>query len=180
MLNKIFILIITTICLSMFGGCMGGTKLTKDKIIQLVLDSEELLDKAVEELYGLDEYVILVSNTKFRPIGEVGFEGLYTSGITNYESVTKPLNNPILYDLLKDGKIRSIGISRAGRTDFFPDETDQIQFDCKNRGVFDWYEGFYYSKMMNPSHFMVQNGKTQSRKARVGLFMVPIIITQKK
>ena len=48
----------------------------------------------------------LVANTKFREIDEADFEGLYTSGTVDRKNVKKPLDNPILYELLEDGRKR--------------------------------------------------------------------------
>ena len=109
------------------------------------------MNKAVTELYSLDEYVDTVANAKFRPRDGINFEGLYTSGIITSEDITnphskhviKPLDNSILYELLEDGKITCIDIYKP---DVGFGITDHLKFDYKNGGIFDLYEGFYYSK----------------------------------
>ena len=128
---------------------MGSNQLTKPQIIQLMLDNEELLNEAVMEIYGLDEYIRFIANTKFRSTSDVDFEGLYTSGTLDSKNVTAQIDNSVLCELLKDGRIRMISIRRIG-SKIHPGETDQIRFACNGRGVIDVYEGFYYSKYNKP------------------------------
>jgi len=145
MLKRIFIFFTAIICLFIFGGCIGRPRLTKEQIIQFVMDNEELMNKALTEISFLDDYIFLVANTRFRSIDPLGLdiEGLYTSGTIDSRNATKSLDNPILYELLKDGSVRSIGIRRAE-----PDlgRVDKITFNFNGRGVWDRYQGVYFSK----------------------------------
>lgn len=129
---------------------MGRTRLTTDQIIQLAYDNVELLNKAVVEIYNLDESIFGIANTRFRqppPTAEIDFEGLYTSGTVDNRNVIKPLDSPVLYELLIDGRIRSISIERVDG------EISQIIFTCRGRGVVDRREGFYYSPNNEPYWF---------------------------
>jgi len=143
---------VVVISLLTLRGCMGRftSTLNKEQIIQFVLDNEELLNQAVEEIWGLDERIHVVANTRFRPRPGIDFEGLYTSGTIDGQNVTKPLDSPILYELLESGQIRSIGISRACLT---RGTTYQIQFAFNVRGVWDRYGGIYFSKNDVPISF---------------------------
>jgi len=138
------------VCLLILRGCMGRNTLNKDQIIQFVLDNEALLNQAVEEIWGLDNYVSYVANTRFRPRDGLDFEGLFTGGIISSEYVTTPLDNPILYELLEDGRVRSIAIRRP---DPIRGTTYQIQFAFNVRGVWDRYGGIYFSKNDEPTTF---------------------------
>jgi len=137
--------IVITIGLLMLRGCSSGNTLNEDQIKQFVHDNEELLNRAVEEIFGLDEHVSRIAHTGFSRLGPeegFGFEGLYTGGVIGSEYVRKPLDNPILYELLQDGRIRSISIRRndpAHRT------TYQIQFAFNVRSARYRYGGIYFS-----------------------------------
>ena len=145
MFRKFYILVTVVICLFILGGCMGRTGLTKDQITQLVNDNLELLNNAVLEIYNLDESIFLIANTRFRnPPVDVDFRGLYTSGTIDGRNVVKPLDSPVLHELLKDGRIISISIRRADG------EINQIVFGCRGRGIFDRYKGFYFSPNNEP------------------------------
>jgi len=150
MLKKLLTIVFVIISLFMLGECMGGDRSSRDQIIQFFLDNEEFLNKAVAEIENLDEYVSYIANTRFRPRDGLGFEGLYKSGIVDAINVTTPLDNPILYELLKDGIIRSISIRRA---DPIRGTTYQIQFAFRTRGFWDRYEGVYFSKNDEPTTF---------------------------
>ena len=135
------------------GGCMNRTHLVKDEIIQFTIDNEALLNKAVEEIWGLEEYVSRIAHTSFsriRPREGFDFEGLYTAGVVDSEYVRKPLDNPVLYELLKDGRIGSIGIRRPNA---FQDTTYHIQFTFNVRGIWDRHGGIYFSKDDEPLLF---------------------------
>ena len=142
--RKIIILTVTAICLLMFTeGCMFKLFYTKKDIIQFVLDNEELLNEAVVEIYNLDEYVRVVANTRFWASEEIeGYNVWYTWGILDSKHVEEPLDNPILNKLLRARIITRIEINRAGTPH---DGTDQLKFWCRGRGIWDRYEGFYYS-----------------------------------
>jgi len=144
------VIAIVVLCLLILRSCTGGTTLNRNQIIQFVLDNEELLNQAVEEIWSLDEHVHVVANTEFRARPGIDFEGLYTSGTLDSQNVIKPLDNPILYELLKDGGIRSISIRRA---DPIHSTTYQIQFAFNVRGVWDRYGGIYFSKNDEPITF---------------------------
>ena len=109
-----------------------------------------MANQAVAEIWGLDEHIHVVANTRFRSRPWIDFEGLYTSGSVGGENVTKPLDNPILYELLKDGRIRSISIRRNDR---IRGTTYQIQFSFNVRGIWDRYGGIYFSKNDVPISF---------------------------
>jgi len=150
MLKKKYIAAAIILCLLIFGSCIGRNTLNKEQIIQFVHDYEELLNKAIEEIWGLDAHVSIVANTRFRSRPEIDFEGLYTGGVISSEYVIQPLDNPILYELLSDGRIRSIGITRAN---LHRNTTYQIQFAFNVRGVWDRYGGIYFSKNDEPILF---------------------------
>jgi len=139
-----------SIFLLMLRGCMARAPLNRDQIIQFVLDNEELLNQAVEEIWGLDEHIHVVAHTRFRSRPWVDFEGLYTSGTIGNQNVTKPLDNPILYELLQDGRIRSIGITRPNAN---RGTTYQLQFAFNVRGAWDRYGGIYFSRNDEPILF---------------------------
>ena len=146
-------IIIIVIFLFVLRGCTDRTTLNRDQIVQFVLDNEELLNQAVVEIWGLDEYVSHIAHTEFsgiRPRDGFDFEGLYTGGVTGSEFVRKPLDNPILYELLKDGRIRSITIRRNDR---IRGTTYQIQFAFNVRSAWDRYGGIYFSKNDEPILF---------------------------
>jgi len=132
---------------------MGRNTLNKAQIIQFVLDNEELLNQAVEEIWGLDEYVSRIAHTRFTRLhsrDDFDFEGLYTGGVISPEYVIKPLDNPILYELLQDGRIRSISVRRL---DLTRGTTYQIQFAFNVRSAWDRYGGIYFSKNDIPISF---------------------------
>ncbi|MCL2405327.1 MAG: hypothetical protein FWC92_07250 [Defluviitaleaceae bacterium] len=152
---KKIIPVIATIVLIIFWtllirGCMGRNTLNKDQIIQFVLDNEELLNQAVEEIWGLDNHIHVVANTRFRPRPGTDFEGLYTSGTLDGQNVTKPLDNSILYELLRDGRIRRIGISRPNP---HRGTTYQIQFAFNVRSARYRHGGIYFSRNDEPILF---------------------------
>jgi len=146
----ITVVIAIALCLLMLRACIGRNALNKDQIIQFVLDNEELLNKAVDEIWGLDGYVSYIASTRFRPRDGLDFDGLYTGGVISGEYVTKPLDNPILYELLKDGRIRSITINRY---DPLLGTTYQIQFAFNVGGIWDRYGGIYFSTNDEPTSF---------------------------
>jgi len=138
--------IVIAICLLMLRACTSGPTLNKDQIIQFVLDNEELLNQAVEEVWGLDEYVSRIAHTGFTRLhrrDEFDFEGLYTGGVIGSEYVIEPLYNPVLYELLGDGRIRSIAIRRNNLT---RGTTYQIQFAFNVRTTRYRHGGIYFSK----------------------------------
>lgn len=148
MLRKFYVPIVLAICVFLLGGCMGRIGLTKDQIIQLAIDNMELLNEAVVEIYNLDKSVFGIAHTRFRdPPTEVDFEGLYTSGTVDGRNVIKPLDSSVLYELLRDGRIRSVSIRRING------EINQIIFSCRSRGFSDRREGFYYSPNNEPFWF---------------------------
>ena len=149
-MTTITIIVVIVVLLLILRSCTGRNALDKDQIIQFVLDNEELLNQAVEEIFGLDEHVRYIANTRFRPRDGLDFEGLYTSGTFDSQNVTKPLDNPILYELLEDGRIRSITIRR---NDPIRGTTYQIQFAFNVRSVWDRYGGIYFSKNDVPISF---------------------------
>jgi len=138
------------ILITLLRGCMGHGTMNKRQIIQFVLNNEELLNQAVEEIFNLDSSVHLVANTRFRSRPGIDFEGLYTSGTVGSQNVIKPLDNPILYELLQGGQIRSISIRSASTT---RGTTRRIQFAFNVRGVWDRYGGIYFSKNDEPTSF---------------------------
>ena len=77
----IAIIVAIVALLLILRGCMGRNALDRDQIIQFVLDNEELFNNAVEEIWGLDEHVNFISNTRFSPGSELDFVGLYTIGM---------------------------------------------------------------------------------------------------
>ena len=141
--------------------CNGCAYLDKDSIIQLVHDNIDLLNQAVIEIYALDEEVSYIAHSKHGRLGRPDFfhEGVYTvgtySGIYNWERITKPLDNPILEELLKDGNITSISTRRLDREDIrrwsTGGEIYLIRFSCRSRGIRYIYEGFYYSSNNVPA-----------------------------
>ena len=139
------------ILLLMFRACTGRNTLNKEQIIQFVLDNEELLNQAIDEIWGLDDYVSSIAHTRFsrlHPRDGFDFEGLYTRGVINSEVVRKPLDNPILYELLRDGRITSITIIRPDPT---RGTTHHIQFNFNVRGFWDRRGGIYFSKNDEPT-----------------------------
>ena len=147
MFKKSYVFIFIVICLFLVGAC--GIWLTKDQIIRLTIDNIELLNEAVVEIYNLDESVRFIANTRFRqpnPNAEIDFEGIYTSGSVDGELVVKPLDSPVFYELLRDGRIRSISIIRIDG------EISRIVFYTRSRGVRYLYEGFYFSSNNKPQH----------------------------
>jgi len=145
-----FVAIVVTIVILilMLRSCTGRNTLNKEQIIQFVIDNEELLNQAIEEIWRLDEHVGHVVNTRFRSGHGLDFEGLYTAGIINSEFVRTPLNNPILYELLRDGRITSITITRPDPT---RGTTYHIQFNFNVRGIWDRRGGIYFSKNDEPT-----------------------------
>jgi len=134
-------------------GRTSGPTLNQEQIIQFVLDNEELLNNAVAEIFAVDEHVSRIAHTNFTRLharDEFDFEGLYTGGVIGIEYVTKPLNSPILYELLRDGIIRSIGITRA---DPLLRTTYQIDFAFSIRSARYRYGGIYFSKNDEPILF---------------------------
>jgi len=147
-----FVIAIAIFLLSM-RACSSGPTLNKNQIIQFVLDNEELLNQAVVEIWGLDEHVRRIAHTGFTslpPREGFDFEGLYTSGRIDSENVLKPLDNPIIYELLSDGRIRSISIRRADHTS---GTAYSIQFAFNVGGFWDRYGGIYFSKNDEPVSF---------------------------
>ena len=127
-----------------------GDALSKDKIFKLVTDNHDILNKAIVEIDSLEDYVKVIADTKYRKPGrETIVRGLYTGGVVNKEYVYKSLDNATFKDILKNGDIKSISISRTG---IIPAYTDQINFDCGGKGM-DYYCGFYYSKSGEPDGF---------------------------
>jgi len=144
-------IIIAIISLLVIRGCaVGRNTLSQAQIVEFVLDNDELLNQAVEEIWRLDEHIHGVANTRFRPRPGIDFEGLYTSGTLNGQNVVEPLDNPILYQLLEDGRVRSISITRANpihRT------TYRIQFSFNVGGSRYRQGGIYFSKYDEPILF---------------------------
>jgi len=146
----VFTVLAVIILLLMLRGCLSRGTLNKRQIIQFVFDNEELLIQAVEEIWGLDDYVSFIANTRFRPRDGLDFEGLFTGGVLDREYITMPLDNPILYELLEDGRIRSIAITRNG---FMHGRTYHIRFGFNVRSVWDRHGGIYFSKYDEPMSF---------------------------
>jgi len=144
------ILATAVICILALRSFIGRNTLDKDQIIQFVLDNEDLLNQAVEEIWNLDGHIHVVAITRFRPRPGIDFESLYTSGTVGNQNVTEPLDSPILYELLRDGRIRSIGITRPDPT---LGTTYQIQFDFNVRSAWDRYGGVYFSRNNVPILF---------------------------
>ncbi|MCL2527851.1 MAG: hypothetical protein FWE42_05460 [Defluviitaleaceae bacterium] len=154
MKNKYVPFVVTAICIIGFIGAVlllrafiGRNTFNKAQIIQFVIDNEELLNEAIEEIQDLDRYISRIAHTGFTRLHrgyDFGFEGLYTGGVNNSEYVVKPLDNPILYELLKDGIIRSIGINRPNSYD--RRATHQIDFAFNVRGIWDRRGGIYFSR----------------------------------
>jgi len=148
MKKKYFIYAITVIyvisVIFLLRTLIGRNTFNKARIIQFVLDNEELLNQAIEEIRSLDNSIHVVAHTRFRSRPNINFEGLYTSGTANGQNVIEPLDNPILYELITNGRIRSIGISRPSPDDRM--STHQIQFAFNVRGFWDRYGGIYFSR----------------------------------
>ena len=146
-------IIAITACISALIGFIGRHWMNKEQMIQFVLDNEEFLNKAVEEIFSLDEFVTGVANTRFLTRiqrDELGFEGLYVSGRIDSRFVRKPLDNPTLYELLNDRRIRRI---RIWRIDCVDGISHHIQFSLRGRGIRYRYEGVYFSQMNVPITF---------------------------
>ena len=144
------IVIIIAILLLMLRACTGRNTLNQEQIIQFVLDNEELLNQAVEEIWGLDEHVRYIANTRFRPRPDIDFVGLYTRGTVDSQNAVKSLDNPILHELLEGGIIRSITIRRPDRA---RGTTYQIQFAFNVRSAGYRRGGIYFSKNDEPILF---------------------------
>jgi len=147
------IVVTAVICILALRGFIGRNTLNKDQIIQFVLDNEDLLNHAAEEILSLDRHISRIANTEFsrlRPRDGFDFEGLYAGGVAGSEFVRKPLDNPILYELLQDGRITNINIVRPTHAQGTP---YRIQFAFNVRGVWDRNGGIYFSKNDEPILF---------------------------
>jgi len=138
-----FILIIMIFSFGIMS-LMNRNTLNKNQIIRFVHDNEELLNKAVAEIFELDDHITSVShtNSRSRSFAELGFEGLYTGGRVDSRHTIAPLYNTVLYELLEDGRIRSI---RIRRDSLCCGTTYQIQFAFNVRTAGYRRGGIYFS-----------------------------------
>jgi len=138
--------------IGVMGGFVGPIY-NRSRINRFVINNEELLNNAVAEILELDGHVSHIAHTRFSGFhrrDELGFAGLYTGGVIGSRYVVTPLDNPILYELLQNGRIRGISIARRN---FYSGPPYHIQFSFEVGGFWDRYGGIYFSRNDRPMSF---------------------------